>query len=203
MRPARLTCRAPFSSAEHFRELPDAGFGGVGCFGAVAGEHCAQESRHNPRRLSLPLRRSLDERTRERDGVVGFDVYVERVGTTDMPYTWPSKLEGVTEPRRCNPTGHANDGSSRYAGFSRVSRLLSLQTLHHQFEQTRERAGPGRRWPSGCARPGHTRREDVFAAQGHGSAGEGDLVQQAIVIDLAQAGPAVLVRRQGKSRDDP
>src|SRR5262249_52375570 len=72
---------------------------------------------------------------------------------------------------------------------------LRLDPLDYQL-QNLARPPRQRVHPLRLGRPTDARGENVLTAQRHGPAGEGDGVQQPIVVDLAQAGAAVLVRRR-------
>src|SRR5262249_7036740 len=71
---------------------------------------------------------------------------------------------------------------------------LGLQSLYHEFQ---EFACPLRQGVDLLRRrrPLDQRREDVLATERHGPAGEGDRLEEPVVVDFTQARPAVLVRR--------
>src|SRR3989442_15730092 len=89
--------------------------------------------------------------------------------------------------------------SARPRAAEKQTRLpLRALALHALDDQLQKLARPPRQGVDavGLGGPRHARGEDVLAAQRHGAAGEGDRVQQAVVVDLAQARAAVPVRRR-------
>src|SRR5262249_48103470 len=69
---------------------------------------------------------------------------------------------------------------------------LCLNSLYHQLQELSRPASQGVN-AFGSGGTWHRRSGDVLAAQGQRSAGERDRRQQPIVIDLTEAGSAVLV----------